>query len=343
MPRFRSTRAQAEYAISQRIALGKGRHDHQRDGRIHSVGTARGYEQALKGFAEYLQGNRLGDLHSATEKGLISHKEGAPPSKLFTEKRAMLVDEMLKSVSTGMGGNWHTFAMSIKSLMQKHMQILDKEKVDASSGVGPVKGVMRCSFVGTENDDDVLQEALGRAEFMSPAAFKRIQIGYAERSSDIFDEVSVNAKLAKDKQKEYFYKRFGKNALKDICSLYMYSRKFTENPKNVAPRWWIISMRWWLLHVANDFINEQYPDVQKKLADIVRLQHDCVEACWISAAVIRGWEVHDSLDKLDLVFDFKQQKMAEDLASYFLISRLKVLWKGIEKQFPEKGVVRTTW
>ena len=68
MPRFRSTRAQAEYAISQKIALGKGRYDHQRDGRIHSVGTARGYEQALKGFAEYLQDNRLGDLHGATER-----------------------------------------------------------------------------------------------------------------------------------------------------------------------------------------------------------------------------------------------------------------------------------
>ena len=65
---FDPARAQAEYAVSQKIALGKGRHDHQSDGRIHSVGTARGYEQALKGFAEYLQANRLGDLHSATEK-----------------------------------------------------------------------------------------------------------------------------------------------------------------------------------------------------------------------------------------------------------------------------------
>jgi integrase len=68
LPRFRSTRAQAEYAISQKINLGSGRHDHQNDGYIHSVGTARGYEQALKGFAEYLQANRQGDLQSATEK-----------------------------------------------------------------------------------------------------------------------------------------------------------------------------------------------------------------------------------------------------------------------------------
>ena len=68
MPRFRSARAQAEHAVSQKVSLGKGRHDHQNDGRIHSVGTARGYEQALKGFAEYLQTRHLGDLGSVTAK-----------------------------------------------------------------------------------------------------------------------------------------------------------------------------------------------------------------------------------------------------------------------------------
>jgi len=66
MPSFRSARAQAEHAISQKVTLGTGRHDHQGDGRIHSIGTARGYEQALKGFTDYLQQNRLGDLRSAT-------------------------------------------------------------------------------------------------------------------------------------------------------------------------------------------------------------------------------------------------------------------------------------
>jgi len=66
MPSFRSAKAQAEHAILQKITLGTGRHDHQNDGRIHSVGTARGYEQALKGFTDYLQQHRLGDLRSAT-------------------------------------------------------------------------------------------------------------------------------------------------------------------------------------------------------------------------------------------------------------------------------------
>ena len=68
MPSFRSAKAQAEHAVSRKIALGTGRHDHQNDGRIHSLGTARGYEQALKGFADYLRQHHLGDLRSATEQ-----------------------------------------------------------------------------------------------------------------------------------------------------------------------------------------------------------------------------------------------------------------------------------
>jgi len=66
MPSFRSARTQAEHAVSQKVALGQGRHDHRDDGQIHSVGTARGYEQALKGVAEYIQEYRLGDLRSIT-------------------------------------------------------------------------------------------------------------------------------------------------------------------------------------------------------------------------------------------------------------------------------------
>jgi integrase len=66
LPRFRSAKAQAEHAISQKIALGQGRHEHRTDGRIHSVGTARGYQQALKGFAEYIQNHLMGNLGTAT-------------------------------------------------------------------------------------------------------------------------------------------------------------------------------------------------------------------------------------------------------------------------------------
>ena len=66
MPSFRSSKAQSEHAVSQKVAFGKGRHEHRDDGKIHSVGTARGYEQAIKGIVDYLQANRLGDLRSIT-------------------------------------------------------------------------------------------------------------------------------------------------------------------------------------------------------------------------------------------------------------------------------------
>ena len=65
MPSFRSAKSQAEHAVAQKISLGKSRHESRGDGRIHSVGTARGYTQALKGFVEHLQNNRLGDLRHA--------------------------------------------------------------------------------------------------------------------------------------------------------------------------------------------------------------------------------------------------------------------------------------
>ena len=66
MPRFRSAKTQAKHAVSQKVTLGLGRHDHRDDGRIHSVGTARNYEQSLKNFTKYIQDHRMGDLYSVT-------------------------------------------------------------------------------------------------------------------------------------------------------------------------------------------------------------------------------------------------------------------------------------
>ena len=66
MPSFRSPKAQSVHAVSQKVALGKARHDHRDDGKIHSVGTARGYGNSLNGSARYMRDNRLGDLRSMT-------------------------------------------------------------------------------------------------------------------------------------------------------------------------------------------------------------------------------------------------------------------------------------
>jgi integrase len=66
MPSFRSEKTQAEHAISQKLSLGKGRHDNKSDGRIHSLGTARGYGSSLKVLTGYLKEHKLGDLRSLT-------------------------------------------------------------------------------------------------------------------------------------------------------------------------------------------------------------------------------------------------------------------------------------
>ena len=66
MPSFRSPKEQAQHAVSQRVAFKESRHDNKGDGLIHAVGTARGYQQSLAKFAEFVQENRLGDLKSAT-------------------------------------------------------------------------------------------------------------------------------------------------------------------------------------------------------------------------------------------------------------------------------------
>lgn len=50
---FRSAGQQAAHAVRSASAIGQPRHGAASEGTIHSYGTARSYEQALKGFAEW--------------------------------------------------------------------------------------------------------------------------------------------------------------------------------------------------------------------------------------------------------------------------------------------------
>lgn len=65
MPSFRSAKSQAQYAVSQRVALGQSRHANKEDGQIHSVRTAQAYSQALSGFTQFIQEHNLGGLKDA--------------------------------------------------------------------------------------------------------------------------------------------------------------------------------------------------------------------------------------------------------------------------------------
>ena len=58
MPIFRKPANQAARAVSQVLALKTPRHNNRDDGKIHSVGTARSYQQALTRVAEWMKQNR---------------------------------------------------------------------------------------------------------------------------------------------------------------------------------------------------------------------------------------------------------------------------------------------
>jgi hypothetical protein len=77
MPSFRAPKAQAEHAVSEKVALGQPRHDHKDEGKIHSVRTAQAYSQGLTTFASFIQENRLGSLKTAT----------AQAAQLYLEER----------------------------------------------------------------------------------------------------------------------------------------------------------------------------------------------------------------------------------------------------------------
>ncbi len=292
-----------------------------------------------------------GSFESATAsagKGwLVSHKEGVE-SKMFSEKRAVLVDEMMKSVSTNAGNNHQSYTVAIKNLMQKHLQILDKTKVDASSGNGPVKGKMVCSFIGAENDDSILQKCMARAERSSPAAFARVQMGYVSRDINPLDDADVDPTYAVNKMKALFISRYGKNALKAIGALYMFSRKFTGSHKYDPPSWWTHQVRWDLYNRAKAgefskvFVPEMgvsYTSRDSMLKDLVKLQNKCYSMCWNVSQVFRGWEVHSTLESFEPVQDLKQQKMAQQLVDYFFSSKIRILEPGIEEAL-NKGVDR---
>jgi len=68
MPSFRSPDKQAQKIIRQHLALGQPRHHCQTSFQVHSIGTARNYQQALTHFAAWIQKHRLGDLFQANRE-----------------------------------------------------------------------------------------------------------------------------------------------------------------------------------------------------------------------------------------------------------------------------------
>jgi integrase len=77
MPSFRKPAAQAKHIIKQKLGIHTARHTHKHDAqkKIHSLGTARNYSQALTRIAKWIQENKLGDLKNLTEKTALDYLE----------------------------------------------------------------------------------------------------------------------------------------------------------------------------------------------------------------------------------------------------------------------------
>ena len=93
---FRSPVKQAEKAVSRVMALGTPRHGNREDGKIHSLGTARAYQQQLKLAAEWLQktGHMAGLDHMTTEQAqdyLKFRSESVGQKTLDMDRHAMRI------------------------------------------------------------------------------------------------------------------------------------------------------------------------------------------------------------------------------------------------------------
>ncbi len=80
MPSFRKPAAQAKYIIKQKLGINTARHTHKANKqpaqqKIHSLGTARNYTQALTRITKWIQENRLGDLKNLNSEAAIQYLE----------------------------------------------------------------------------------------------------------------------------------------------------------------------------------------------------------------------------------------------------------------------------
>lgn len=73
MKSFAKPRNQARKAVSKVLAIGQSRHDNRDDGKIHSIGTARCYEQALKLAADWDRANGGNGLQALDRERAIAY------------------------------------------------------------------------------------------------------------------------------------------------------------------------------------------------------------------------------------------------------------------------------
>jgi len=101
VPSFRKPAKQAERMIRRRLALKSPRHGNHDDGKIHSVGTARAYQQALTGASEWLKEKyRNQSLESMSEE---QAKEYLDERRLTVRQKTLDLDRQALQILPNIG------------------------------------------------------------------------------------------------------------------------------------------------------------------------------------------------------------------------------------------------
>jgi hypothetical protein len=315
------------------------------------IGPKRNQKTAAISFlTKYMMGGSIVGGSGSSGKGwLVSHKEGTEPSKMFSEKYALMIDEALKFKSD----QDQSAAARLKNHFVSHMQLVEREDMEFRSGNGIVKGRMKCSLICVDNPDTSLMPAFGRAYKWQDASFRRWNFMYMDRLPNVeTDYMSTHQahEMMLEKFKDY-------GGVESIRSLMLASRELCANEKTNADQIWVKSFRERLMAEAGNFT--LYPDFMflrdiqdKDLRDLViqeireHLETDLVdvlEACWVSAAAMRGWEVCDCYLRFKLIFDVNQRELAEKMFREILRGRFTILFKGIISYLDEhRGVKRSS-
>jgi hypothetical protein len=307
---------------------------------------------AIKFLVKEVMGGTVVSGSSSTGKGwLVSHKEGAEPSALFSTKTSLMIDEALKFSSIG-GLDHRGLVLKIKDHFVTHMEIIQREEVESMSGNAKIIGKMTCSLFAVDNPDSSVLEAMGRAYKMAEAPFRRWGFLYMDRQKGDVSYLSTNQ--ACNMMKKRFLKYGGVESIK---SLMLLSRRKCNDWSDNAEEEWVRLLKDRLKSEVDTC--SMFPDLSviSSIQDVdlkvltqeegkVHIEEDMedvIQAAWLAAAAMRGWEVHRDFEKYDLVIDDRQKDLAELIVRELFRGKLKLLFPGIIKWLNDSlGVPRST-
>lgn len=316
------------------------------------IGPKRNQKSAAIKFlvSEVMKGSVTSGSSSTGKGWLISHKENAAPSEFFSEKKCLMVDEVLKSFSSG-GLDHRGLLLRIKDFFVLHMEILQREKMRSTSGNGKIDGKMICSLFAVDNPDEYVLQAMGKGYKVADAAFRRWNFLYMNNVAGKVPYLSTEQAFNMMRKRLVLY-----GGVDAVHALMMLSRKKCRDYDGNADEAWIAEVRTRLKSELDvcQLVPESYDvicaikdeDLKALVLEEAKSQldydmEDTFQAAWVSAAAMRGWEVHDLYEKYDLVFDEQQRALAEMIVRELFVGRIKLLFPGIITWFQDReGVQR---